>query len=148
MAKFNFPYHTFSTEYPESSFRAQLGGGYQFSAPPSAPDQRIFKLKFPGMRYYMKGMAIDRDRDPHLNLALLVDFYELHKTHATFEYPHPVYGSVMVAFNKPLKVPEGTKGGDGLVEGIELEFIERPGMTNSGLTDMIQVTYEDFQDVE
>ena len=144
MAKFNFPYHTFSTEYPESSFRAQLGGGYQFSAPPSAPDQRIIKLKFPAMRYYMKGMSIDRDREPLLNLALMVDFYELHRMHATFEYDHPVYGTMMVSFNKPLKVPEGTKGGDGIVEGIEIEFIERPGMTNSGLTDMIQVTYEDF----
>lgn len=145
MAIFNFPYHTYSTENPESSFRVKLGGSYQFSAPPSAPDQRIFKLKFPAMKYFVRDGALDRNAQPQINLALLEDFYDLHKLHATFTYNHPVYGSVACRFNKPLKVPEGTRGGNGVVENIEIELIEMPGLSDSGITDLVQIEYVDFE---
>lgn len=52
METFSFPYHTQETEYPESGTRVQLGGGYIFTAPPSGPDLRRFRLKFPTMFYY------------------------------------------------------------------------------------------------
>lgn len=51
MKRFNFPYHTQSTEYPESGTRVQLGNSYVFTAPPSGPDMRRFRLSFPTMLY-------------------------------------------------------------------------------------------------
>lgn len=51
MKQFNFPYHTQSTEYPESGTRVQLGNSYVFTAPPSGPDMRRFRLSFPTMLY-------------------------------------------------------------------------------------------------
>lgn len=145
MAVFDFPYHTFSTERPsDNSFRLKLGGSYQFSAPPSAPDQRIFKLKFAALKYFLINGNIDRASIPEINLGRLEEFYDLHKLHATFTYPHPVYGEVSVSFNKPLIIPEGTKGGNGIVENIEVEFIERPGMGPSSGPDLIQIEYGDL----
>ncbi len=141
MATFDFPYHKFSTEYPESSFRLKLGGSYQFSAPPVAPDQRIFKLRFKALNYFFTNGVINKTIHPERNLARLDEFYRLHKLHATFDYPHPVYGTVTVSFNKPFMIPEGTEGGQGVYENIEVEFIERPGMQSSPETTLIQIDY-------
>lgn len=51
METFNFPYHTYRTEYPESGSRIQMGGGYIFASPPNGPDLRRFTLNFPTMFY-------------------------------------------------------------------------------------------------
>lgn len=144
MAILDFPYHTFGTENPESSFRVKLGSSYQFSAPPSGPDQRIFSLKFQAMKYFITNGVIDKSIHPEINLARLEEFYDAHKMHLSFTYPHPVYGDIVVGFNKPLKIPHGTAKGDGVVENIEVELIEKPGMANSGVTDLIQIEYEDM----
>lgn len=130
MATFSFPYHTFETEYPESSFRVTLGGSYQYSAPPPAPDQRIFRLKFAAMKYFVASNGtIDKTTHPEFNVALLDDFYNTHKTHASFTYPHPVYGNLSCRFNKPLRIPAGIPQGGGAVPGIEVELIETPGIS-------------------
>lgn len=144
MAIFDFPYHTFGTENPESSFRVAFGNSYTFSAPPSAPDQRIFTLKFPAMKYFITNGQLDKTREPALNLARLEEFYAAHKMHLTFTYPHPVYGDLPCSFNKPLKIPHGTRAGNGVVENIEIELVEKPGVANSGVTDLIQIEYQDF----
>ncbi len=144
MAIFNFPYHKFSTDNPESSFRMKLGGSYQFTAPPSAPDQRIFKLRFKALRYFIVNGVVDATVNPEMNLARLEQFYALHKMHLAFVYPHPVYGNVTVSFNKPLMIPEGTEGGQGVYENIEVEFLELPGMQSSPSADLIQIQYEDM----
>jgi hypothetical protein len=144
MATFDFPFHKFSTENPDSSFRMKLGGSYQFTAAPSSPDQRIFKLRFYALKYFMTNGVLDKTIYPDINLARLEDFYALHKMWATFIYPHPVYGNLSVSFNKPLVIPEGVDGGDGAVQNIEVEFIERPGMQSSPETDLIQINYQDF----
>jgi hypothetical protein len=52
MDTFDFPYHTYSTDYPVNGTSIQLGGNYVFTAPPAGPDLRVLKLHFPGMFYY------------------------------------------------------------------------------------------------
>lgn len=127
MAIFDFPYHTQSTDYPQSGDQAQMGGGYQYSVEPSGPPQRTFTLYFETMLYYKKANGdLDREKTPHYNLALLDDFYREHELWKTFEYDHPVYGPVLVKFNKPLKIPEGVKGGMGTVKPFTIELIEQP----------------------
>lgn len=144
MAVFDFPYHTVETEYPDSGTQVQMGKSYTFTAPPSAPDQRKFTLNFEAMAYFLTGGTIDAFKEPEINLARLENFYNLHKMHATFSYVHPVYGIVPCRFAKPLKIPKGTKGGNGVVENIELQFVEVPGMSDSGVSDLTLVQYEDF----
>lgn len=127
MEVFPFAYHTYSTEYPESGNRMKFGNGYDFATEPTGPDQRIFVLSFPAMKYYeLSGGGIDKTREPVVNMALLDDFYLAHKLWKSFIYPHPVYGELTVKFNKPLKIPEGIPQGDGAVKAFSIELIEQP----------------------
>ncbi len=129
MAIFTFKNHTTATDYPDSGFRAKLGNSYQFSAPPPAPDQREFTLKFALLKWFPNpDGTMDLTKFPEINLALLDAFYNRHRTWATFVYPHPVYGNLPCKFNKPLKIPAGILGGDGAVKDIEINLIEAPGM--------------------
>lgn len=142
MAVFNFPYHKVSHRYPESSFVAQLGNSYQYSAAPTAPDQRIFTLYFALMKWFVTPQGqLDKAAFPEINLALLEDFYNTHKRHYTFTYPHPIFGELSCRFNKALMIPAGVTDGQGIVQSIELEFIEVPGLTASAATSLTQVTY-------
>ena len=125
MQRFNFPYHTFRTEYPESGNRVQLGGNYIFSAPPNGPDLRRITLKFETMKYYLDvNGAITNAPHPEINMAVLEAFYNAHKMHKSFIYPHPVYGDMEVKFMTPLKIPEGIKGGNGALQDFEIELVE------------------------
>lgn len=127
MDTFNFPYHTFTTEYPESGVRMQLGNSYVFTAPPESPDQRKFNLTFPAMQYYVPTPGtVDITTNPTRNAGTLEKFYTDHKLYATFIYPHPVYGDVNVKFNKPLKIPQPVAGGSGVLNPFDVEFIEMP----------------------
>jgi hypothetical protein len=144
MAVFNFPYHTFETKYPASGTQIQMGRSYTYTAPPEAPDQRKFRLKFRAMKYFVANGTVDPTTEPEINLAALENFYQLHKMHATFTYIHPVYGQLACRFNKPLSIPSGTIGGDGVVENIEVELVEVPGISDSGISDMILIEYVDF----
>lgn len=145
MAVFDFPNHRFSTKNPESGFRAKLGNSYQFSAAPSAPDQRVFVLKFPLLKYFLNNDGtINAGAEAEINLARLEQFYQVHKMHLTFTYPHPVYGDVPCRFNKPLEIPEGLPQGQGAVLNIEVELLEQPGLSDSGGTDMTLIEYVDF----
>lgn len=128
MAIFTFQNHTCETNYPDSGFRAKLGNSYTFTAPPPAPDQREFTLKFALLKWFTNSSGLDRTTMPEINLALLDDFYNRHKTWATFVYKHPVYGDLPCRFNKPLKIPAGVPGGDGAVKDIQIDLIEAPGM--------------------
>ena len=145
MAVFNFPYHKVGTKYPNSGTRIQMGNSYQFSAPSPAPDQRIFRLKFALLQYFTTPAGqMDRTTMPEINLALLDDFYQAHKLHASFTYNHSVYGPLTCKFNQPLEIPHGLEGGNGVVRDIEVELIECPGISQSGTPDMIEIEYVDF----
>lgn len=127
MAVFSFPYHTYSTEYPESGYRMKFGNAYDYATEPTGPDQRIITLNFATMKFYeAPGGGIDRTREPAINMALLEDFYLEHRLWKSFTYNHPIYGAMQVKFNKPLKVPEGIQQGDGALKAFSIELIEQP----------------------
>lgn len=127
MAVFEFPYHTVSTEHPVSGVQMQLGNSYEYASEPTAPDQRIFHLQFAVMKYYKNPEGeVDATINPELNIKALSDFYEVHKLWKTFDYPHPVYGTVKVRFSKPLVIPKGAPGGGGAHFDIALTFKEQP----------------------
>lgn len=125
MAEFDFPYHTVETQNPESSVLIQLGGGYQFTTPPTAPDQRTFVLHFPAMKYFTNSLGdLDETITPSLNMFRLIKFYQTYKTYKSFDYTHPVYGLLKVRFSKPLVEPEVLKGGFGITKDFEVNLIE------------------------
>lgn len=128
MEIFDFPYHTYETENPDSSVRVQLGGSYVFTSPPSDPDQRIITLKFPMMKYYLDPTTdeVDPTIEPSLNMFRLIQFYQNHKLFKSFQYLHPIHGMLEVRFNKPLPEPQGIKGGDGAVESFDVVLVEQP----------------------
>lgn len=127
MSTFTWMNHTFTTEYPESGFRLQFGNSYLYTEGPTAPDQRVFTLSFPLLKYFLNsGGAIDATIQPTLNMKALENFYLEHKMWKTFVYPHPVHGNLNVKFNKPLKVPAGIPDGGGAVGAFSLELIEVP----------------------
>lgn len=127
METFDFPYHRVSTTNPESGTRVQLGQSYVFAAPPTSPDQRIFNLSFETMKYFTDEFGgLDENIAPQLNMLTLTRFYQEHKLHKSFLYPHPVHGTVVVKFSKPLVEPMGRPGGTGATESFEIELIEMP----------------------
>lgn len=127
MATFIWMNHTFTTEYPESGFKLQFGNSYTYAEGPTSPDQRIFTLSFPMLKYYTdSGGVVDATINPTLNMLALENFYLEHKMWKTFVYPHPVRGNLNVRFNKPLKVPAGIPDGGGAVGAFSIELIEVP----------------------
>ena len=50
MEEFDFPFHLYAVEYPDSGFKMDLGGGYSYNAEPDSPDPRVLTLTFPTMR--------------------------------------------------------------------------------------------------
>lgn len=127
MATFAWPYHVFSTDYPESGFKVQFGNSYEYAEGPTSPDQRTVTLSFTTMKYFLNsGGAVDATIQPELNMLALENFYNEHKMWKTFVYPHPVYGNMNVRFKRPLKVPPGVPGGGGAVSSFSVELIEQP----------------------
>jgi hypothetical protein len=127
MATFDFPYHQVRTEYPDSTTRVQMGKGWVYPIKPSAPDQRLFVLSFPGMQYFLDGAgAIDATILPQRNMAAMEAFYQAVLCWDIFNYVHPVYGPMNVRFNRPLQVPKGVIDGNGLLESFDVTFIEVP----------------------
>ena len=125
MAVFPATYFTFSTRYPESGSRMSLGRSYVYTQAPEAPDQRIFQLELQGMKYFVDiNGTIDNVSTPERNMAVLEDFYVLHRLHETFDFPHPVYGTIKCKFNRPLEIPAGVRGGNGLLPEFQVELLE------------------------
>lgn len=125
-----FPITAFKIEtvYPESSVRLQFGKSWTFTAPPDAPDQRTFKLYLTGMKYYVdENKVIDEETNASINnLAVLDNFYQEVRMYTWFNFNHPVYGTLVCSFNKPLTIPKGVEGGNGVVEDFEVELLEQP----------------------
>lgn len=127
METFPAEYFTYSTRYPESGTRIQLGRSYQYDEPPTAPDQRVFVLTVAGMAYFFDAQDdLDLTTEPGRNLGKLEAFYNTHKRAEPFTFEHPIYGSLTCKFQAPLQVPEGNPGGFGTVPAFEVELIEQP----------------------
>jgi hypothetical protein len=124
---FEFPNHMVRETYPDPGTTLQLGNSYRFATPPTSPDQRVFTLSFQSTWRGIKADGtMDADTFYDNNAARLLQFYEAHKLHKTFQYKHNWLGMLNVRFNKPLELPNPIKGGDGWTEDFSVEFIEMP----------------------
>lgn len=127
MAEFDFPYHLTETVNPDNSFRVALGNGWEYATETGDADQRIFKLSFQGMKFFVDAAGqIDENFEPQRNMKTLIDFYHSKKLYRAFTYEHPVYGVLSVRFNRPLPEPKPMIGGGGVVEEFVVELRELP----------------------
>ena len=130
MEVFRWVYHQQRTRYPDAEPKMKLGSSWDFASKPESPYQREFSLKLQGLRYYFNpdtGFP-DGTQRPALNALLLQQFYERHGTWKSFAYRHPVLNWVKVRFKDPLDLPYGLKGGDGIIDEVEITLVEVPGM--------------------
>lgn len=67
---------------------------------------------------------ISRDKNPTYNMMVLEDFYNRHKLHKSFIYPHSILGNIECKFYSPLKIPEGNTNGNGSIKDFTVELIE------------------------
>lgn len=123
---FNFPYHRVSTRHPTQGTNLKLGGGWDYNSKPSSPPQRLFTLDFKVMKYFGSAGVLDLAKEPEINLGLLEAFYNTHLLHTEFNYPHPIYGNLLVKFLKPLEIPMGIEGGGGAIPGLNVSLVEFP----------------------
>lgn len=127
MATFPVTHFLHSVRYPESGQRMQLGRSYMHTSDDPAPDQRLFTLTLTGMQFFCDDNGdLDDSQEVPRNMLVLEDFYLEHKLHKSFDFDHPFYGTLLCKFNKPLEIPEGIPGGDGILEEIKIELIEIP----------------------
>lgn len=125
----SFPaiYFTYGTRYPQSGNRLELSRSYVYTSEAEAPDQRTFILQLTGMQYFLDGAdAADRVTQPGRNMWVFEDFYILHRLSKSFLFEHPIHGSVVCKFNRPLEVPEGIPNGKGVLPPITVELLEIP----------------------
>lgn len=127
MQTFNFPYHSIETVYPSSSQIVQFGRGYRFATKPRGPDQIVWNLTFPSMKWYLNSdNSVNLTTNPTRNVGKLEEFYNIHRLHEYFLYPHQTRGDVRVRFTTPLIIPVAALGGSGEVPGIKLSLIYEP----------------------
>ncbi len=127
MAVFPATYFSVQTKYPESGTRVQLGNSYLYTAPPLAPDQRTFTVRLQGMAYFVNSNGtINTTTETGRNMAVFEAFYNEHKLYLSFDFPHPVYGTLTCKFNRPLEIPDGVAGGSGMLPTFDVELIEIP----------------------
>lgn len=128
MDTFNFPLHSPTHTYPKGD-AVKFGKGYTFNAKPQLPFQRIFRLRFGAMQWFLNtDGTVDRTTNPTYNMQCLIDFFEAHDTSQAFTYPHPVYGNLTVKFSadQTFEVPASLIGGTGVTEPFEIFLEEQP----------------------
>ena len=126
METFNFPLHTLSVKYPDSSVKVQFGKGYEFASAPRGPDQVEYTLEFDAMFFFESSPGVlDKVTRPTVNMAVLEDFYQLVKLYTKFIYPHPTLGNLTVRFGEPLAY-KVAKNGKGRVEPFSIKLVLQP----------------------
>lgn len=103
--------------------------GWTFSAKPTVPYVRKFRLTLHGMRWYLQGNGLfDVTTNPSFNARRLEAFYEANGTWDNFAYAHPHFGTMQCRFASAVSIPEGLPNSGGLIDGFQVELIQHnPG---------------------
>jgi len=106
-------------------------GGWQFSAKPTTPYQRRFKLTLHGLRWYLDDTGIyDAATDPSFNAKRLEEFYQRNEMWNPFLFRHQHLSPVPIQcrFAAPVTVPAGEKNSGGFIAPLEVQLIHHnPG---------------------
>lgn len=130
MDTFNFPYHSVTHTYPKGD-SVKFGKGYTFNAKPILPFQRVFRLHFNAMQWFLNSDGtLDHATNATYNIQALIDFFEAHDTSQAFTYIHPAYGPITVKFSadQTFEIPKTIDGAGGTTESLDLFLVEQPGL--------------------
>lgn len=107
-------------------------GNWTFSAKPTTPHQRKFRVQLHGMTWFLnEDGTYDRYINPTMNAKLLEEFYERHETWKPFLWNHPHRGLMMVRFATAVNVPRGKENGGGFIDAFEINLIHHnPGFAD------------------
>ncbi len=103
--------------------------GWEFSAKPSVPYRRKFKVTLHGLRWYLQANGLyDPNTDPQHNAHRLEKFYAEHQRWREFNWEHPHIGLLVVKFAAAVTVPAGIPNSGGLINALEIQLVEsNPG---------------------
>lgn len=104
--------------------------GWQFTAKPTTPYQRKFRLKLFGLRWILDPVSglYDSLTTPEINARTLELFYERHEMWLPFDWTHQHLGLMSCRFAAPIVVPAAPQGNNGLIEPLEVTLIHHnPG---------------------
>lgn len=131
MADFTFcPNGTVPETLPREASNTVTFGGWKFTARPTSPIQRAFRVRLHGLRWYLNtDGTYDKTTNPTINAAALEEFYSTYEQWAPFTWVHPHLGLLTVKFNAPLAVPAGQVNAGGLLEPLEIMLVETGAWT-------------------
>ena len=115
---------------PREPASAMSLNGWQFTARPTTPYQRTFKVTLYGMRWYTNPTTglWDTTTNPNFNARLLEMFYEANETWDPFAWNHQHFGPQTVRFKNAVTIPKGESNSNGLIAPFEIQLIQHnPG---------------------
>lgn len=108
---------------PEPSAIMSMNG-WAFSAKPTVPYQKTFKVTLYGMRWYLNSNGtFDTTSDPTHNARALEQFYETNGVWDNFLWVHPHLGSLTVRFKAAVMIPAGLTNSNGLCAPLEITLL-------------------------
>lgn len=131
MALFDFaPNSHVAEEIPPEEQDAMSMNGWEFTAKPSIPYRRKFRLVMSGMHWRMNKVqtGLDLANDPQTNAGRLMSFWLTHRKHTPFTYNHEYLGPITVRFADPVQIPKAIPNSAGLIPDFEVMLIHHnPG---------------------
>lgn len=128
---FNFcPESQVAETLPPEPVQGVSMNGWQFSARPSIPYQRKFKLTLHGLRWFLNANGTyDETTSATSNARVLEKFYQTNGTWDTFTWAHPHLGVTLTCrFASPVTVPAALVNSNGILEPLEITLVEHnPG---------------------
>lgn len=98
--------------------------GWNFSAKPTVPYQKSFKVTLHGLNWYLNpDGTFDRLKNRTYNARSLEEFYETHGTWANFSWFHPHLGNLQVRFKASVAIPAAIPNSGGLCNPLEITLV-------------------------
>lgn len=98
--------------------------GWNFSAKPTVPYQKKFRVMLHGLRWYLQSNGLfDTTTDLTHNARVLELFYEQNGTWDSFTWAHQHLGSLTVRFAAPVVVPAALPNSGGLIDPVEITLV-------------------------
>lgn len=112
------------TVAPEATQGTSMNGWF-FSAKPKVPFQRKFRVTLYGLRWILNtDGTYNTTSSTAYNARLLEQFYASNQTWDNFAWTHPHLGTLQVRFAEPVNVPKALPNSNGLIEELEIMFVE------------------------
>lgn len=110
---------------PDTTDAVSLNG-WSFSARPSVPFQRKFKVTLHGLSWYLNAATnlYDSTTNPTKNARALELFYQTHQTWKSFNWTHPHLGLLVCKFAQKVEVPAAIPDSGGFIEPLTITLVE------------------------